>query len=77
MFKWLVIAYKRWAVKQMHNKVQSLYAKTYALSVKIQTGGLAAGSAARTALMRKFSKLRKLCTKIKTEATNIEEQYAL
>lgn len=77
MFKYLIIAYKRWAVARLHKKVEGLYVKAYALSAKIQAGGLAAGSAARTALMQKFSKLRKLCTKLKTKATNIEEQYVL
>ena len=77
MFKHIIIAYKRFYVNSLHKRVASLYAKTYALSVKIQAGGLAAGSAARTALMRKYSKMRKLCNSLKVKATNIEEQYSL
>lgn len=77
MFKYIITAYKRWAVAQLHKKVESLYVKTYALSVKIQAGGLSAGSAARTALMRKYGKMRKLCNSLKVKATNIEVQYSL
>lgn len=77
MFKYVIIAYKRWSVKQLYKKVAALYIKTQALAVKIHGGGLAAGSKLRYTLLAKFSKLTKIRNVAKDKAALIEEQYAL
>lgn len=77
MFKYVIIAYKRWSVKMLYKKVAALYVKTTALATKIHSGNLAAGSKVRRELLAKFSKLAKIRNKAKDTAALMEEQYAL